>query len=902
MAISTNGAIITRLAGALYNEYLSNASYTEVSTTAPATVAANFLSNDFAGKTDAQIATTVLTNLSLNTVAGLDNWVAAQLTAAGSTAAAKGAKLVSMLNDYANMTADATYGASATSFNTNVSAALVKSQTSGSTGGSFATAGAIATTGGTYTLTAGTDLADGSGSSSGGVAKTFAFTSFNDTVNGSLGTFASADSILDDSTTDSDTMTASVNATVAATIANIENLTFSMAAGTPVVQFTSTSGATNVTVTGSVAGSLDELDTDVITGISVKNYNKVLTVITEDLSGTSASSAESFTVKLEGAGGNSGITFDSDAEGAIETLNIQSNGDSANTMTLALTNAGGATGATNVATIAVTGSAALTLAGAHAVFSGNTLTAADTGALTLRVDRNGATTTATNLTNATGVEAYTFRDSTATGDVLYATGIISGTTITIQDDFDTGSEIVVTGSTSSTTDSLTINLDNRATTATDVDLGAVTIDNVETLTINSVEAGSTTATEENSITTFNADALTSLTVLGAANLAITMAAEDQGVTVNAAAFTGELTYSAADITKSTAVLNNVITGGSGNDTLTGATTEANTISGGAGDDTIAITDSSSNVAVNLSGGEGNDTITGGRGNDTVDGGAGDDTINLTAGTETVTGSTGDDTFVVQSIDVTAVAQVHTITVRDGGASSTGNNVWAAGDTITVTIDSVARIYTVTAADVSGNEAAGGISDLDDDAIAGSLTNFINANFTQVTAALSTGNNTITVTAATAGTAYTITVADSDATAEAIQAETTPNTPAYVMNTTLSDFAAGDVLNLDGIITEPTLEYQEGTFVADSTANVVVITGASYADVAAAEDLLENGNTDDQDGEAVVIFLNSTLGYAQAFYDTALETDGNLTASIINFTGITTLTQLAAAFSTDSFIV
>jgi hypothetical protein len=81
MAISTNGAIITRLAGALYNEYLSNASYTEVSTTAPATVAANFLSNDFAGKTDAQIATTVLTNLGLNTVAGLDNWVAAQLLA-----------------------------------------------------------------------------------------------------------------------------------------------------------------------------------------------------------------------------------------------------------------------------------------------------------------------------------------------------------------------------------------------------------------------------------------------------------------------------------------------------------------------------------------------------------------------------------------------------------------------------------------------------------------------------------------------------------------------------------------------------------------------------------------------------------------------------------------------------
>ena len=39
MPISTNGAIITRVAGALYGEYLSNASYVEVSTTAPATTA-----------------------------------------------------------------------------------------------------------------------------------------------------------------------------------------------------------------------------------------------------------------------------------------------------------------------------------------------------------------------------------------------------------------------------------------------------------------------------------------------------------------------------------------------------------------------------------------------------------------------------------------------------------------------------------------------------------------------------------------------------------------------------------------------------------------------------------------------------------------------------------------------
>ena len=147
MPISTNGAIITRVAGALYGEYLSNASYNElalVSTIAPATVAANFITSDFMGKTDAQIATTVLSNLGLSSVAGLNNWVAAQLTAAGTTAAAKGAKLVDMLNSFSTMTTDPVYGSFATTFNNNVSAALTYSQTAGAAGGSFTTAGATA--------------------------------------------------------------------------------------------------------------------------------------------------------------------------------------------------------------------------------------------------------------------------------------------------------------------------------------------------------------------------------------------------------------------------------------------------------------------------------------------------------------------------------------------------------------------------------------------------------------------------------------------------------------------------------------------------------------------------------------------------------------------------------------
>jgi len=143
MAISTNGTVLTRLVGGLYNTTLSNASYTEavanVKTSADVNTYANDLyARDFAGKSDMAVANILLANLNLSSVTGLNNWVSAQLTAAG--AGNKGAKLVSMLNDFANMTADATYGSYATAFNANVAAALIVEQTPGSLESNFAQA------------------------------------------------------------------------------------------------------------------------------------------------------------------------------------------------------------------------------------------------------------------------------------------------------------------------------------------------------------------------------------------------------------------------------------------------------------------------------------------------------------------------------------------------------------------------------------------------------------------------------------------------------------------------------------------------------------------------------------------------------------------------------------------
>ena len=147
MAISTNGTVIARLAGGLYNQTLSNATFNEVVAVVKSAADINTLANDlyardFASKTDLAVATTLVSNLGLSSITGLNNWVSAQLTAAG--AAGKGAKIVSLLNDLSNLTSDAIYGSYATAFNAKTEAALALSQTAASKGGDFNAAATLA--------------------------------------------------------------------------------------------------------------------------------------------------------------------------------------------------------------------------------------------------------------------------------------------------------------------------------------------------------------------------------------------------------------------------------------------------------------------------------------------------------------------------------------------------------------------------------------------------------------------------------------------------------------------------------------------------------------------------------------------------------------------------------------
>ncbi len=213
MAISTNGTVLARLAGGLYNTQMSNATYKEVASLDPAALANTLYARDFSASTDLAVAKTLVTNLGLASVTGLDNWVAAQLTSAGS---AKGAKVVDLLNSFAQMTADTTYGAYATAFNTKVDAALALSQTDGNKGSTFEAAGVVVVANATFTLTTGID----NGASFTGGAGT-------DTFNATHLTFGASDVLVGgagvDTLTIVDTGTAAYQP-AAASVSGIENI------------------------------------------------------------------------------------------------------------------------------------------------------------------------------------------------------------------------------------------------------------------------------------------------------------------------------------------------------------------------------------------------------------------------------------------------------------------------------------------------------------------------------------------------------------------------------------------------------------------------------------------------------------------------------------------------------
>ena len=547
MAISTNGAIITRVVGALYNQYMSNATYAEVKDKSAATVAGDFIASDFAGKTDAQLATTILKNLGLSSITGLDNWVAAQLTAAGTTAAAKGAKLVSMLNDYANMTSDATYGSYATAFNARTDASLVKSQTTGAAGGDFTTSNVAPASSGTFTLTNGNDIADANSAFRGSLVDSFRFTSGNETVSAGISTLTSGDIFIDSSTADADVLNATLNASSGAfTAQNIETINATMGAGSAALDMTNVLGTKAVNVNGNVAGTVTNFNAQAAgTTYATNAYTKQLTLSPLKLDGTTAlTTAETVNLTVTDASygttaaTRSVITISGAVNaGQLETLNITSAGTAGNVFQL--NTASSAT----LGTVNLLGTADTTVRVSHGDVTGVTVAGAEnTGTTVLRIDRNSAGTTPTASQNFSGLDKVQVSDSSGTDDAMNLSSIFNGATIEALNSF-TNSTITVAGAAASTTNSLTVNLDH-STASTSVALGTLNVQDVETLNIASL-GNSTALVASGNSATLNADS-TTVTLTGDTSLALTLnidtpASGSRTAAVNASAITGTAT-------------------------------------------------------------------------------------------------------------------------------------------------------------------------------------------------------------------------------------------------------------------------------------------------------------------------------------------------------------------------
>jgi len=361
MAISTNGLQLVRIAGAVFNQRLSASDYSEIlaanKTAAELDAWANAaVAAEFRNKTTTDIAKAVLANVGLSSIAGLEAWVAGQLTAGGGVAKA-GATMLSLLNDYSNMsTTEAIYGASVATFNQKVANSQASSQTAGTATGTYAAVSAVAPAApnANLPLTAGVDttLVGGAGS---------------DTYTATNTTLTAGDSLNGGEGTDTLSLTSILGGTYGAGARSIgvENLSVTATIGDATVDASGLVGLTKVTSVGSTqAVTVTGLTTIPSLELTGSSNNLTATMAAAAVIGA----ADSISIALNGAGTAASSTATVNANG-VETINVASSGSASGSSTTSVTVA-----SNTLTTLNVTGSAAARVAadliGATALITG----------------------------------------------------------------------------------------------------------------------------------------------------------------------------------------------------------------------------------------------------------------------------------------------------------------------------------------------------------------------------------------------------------------------------------------------------------------------------------------------------------------------------------------------------
>ena len=459
-----------------------------------------------------------------------------------------------------------------------------------------------------FTLTAGTTVLTSNANVNVTPAGQY-LSSADDTVN-AFSLLNAADTIQDPSSTDKDVLNVSVNAPgTTGNIANIEtiNLDFVDTAGAGTFGLASVTGAKTIAMTMTNNGALTGVaPTSASPTIALVGGSKTATVELTTDNGT----ADVLNVQAKAFSG--GLTIDSAVAGAantvLETLNIETTGDAASSLQLAVDGVN----VTQIADVKVSGSQDVTfVAKADNILSQTVLGTA--GAIA-KIEKADGFTGKVNLLlqgdNANLTDAQmSLKDYAVDGLTLGATGnhhavaatftvndASSGLTVNLINGAATSFTVAAdSAATRGTSDNLTLNVGGAETA-----LAALEVNNFEHVTINQ---GSTKAL---TITALNHDnnpsATDVLTITGEKNL--TVAQANLGFdTLDASGFSGKLTMTGAN----QADLNSV-TGGSGNDTLVIGKYGAEAF-GGAGNDTIegkAPAAPSNVLTMEMTGGAGND--------------------------------------------------------------------------------------------------------------------------------------------------------------------------------------------------------------------------------------------------------------------------------------------------------
>ena len=278
-----------------------------------------------------------------------------------------------------------------------------------------------------------------------------------------------------------------------------------------------------------------------------------------DISGTGT--ADTATISI---GSAATIT----ASNAVETINVST---SATATTAGVTQTSVATldttGATNAATTYnLTGTNSIVLAGNEASFDGKTLT-----------DNTTAGTTTVRITTSNDSDL-----SKVAADIIDLAADANGHTYTVANN----QTVLIT---SAPGGDVTLDINDQTSAYTD---GAVTVNlGVAMLTTKGVIVAANSATSDN-ITTLNvindtaagvldlqATATADVVLTGSKNLSLD-AATSTAKTLDASAFTGNLTMTATDLK----IFD--VTSGTGNDSITATTADTLTLDGGAGTDTL----------------------------------------------------------------------------------------------------------------------------------------------------------------------------------------------------------------------------------------------------------------------------------------------------------------------------